>query len=286
MPEVAQPQAQPIQAPAQLKFQLPPDEEPKVTPPAPAATGSEASQDTGTQATLTAPEGDKPDEVTPEQAAKREGRRFERKLDKAYKRAAEAQARAELLEKQLAEYRQPKAPEGEPKLEQFDDIEKYATAKAEYAKVQAVKGFETTQRQQAQTQEQQRIATAWEAQTEKGADKYDDWTEVVGDVKPTSPWAIAMMDAENAADIAYHLGKNGEDFKRIATLNPVPQIREIGKLSAKLAATPEKPKVPSKAPAPINPLSGAAPTVTEGPSENDDTATWIKKRQKQVHGRR
>ena len=95
-----------------------------------------------------------------------------------------------------------------------------------------------------------------------------------------------MMEADNADDIAYHLGSHPKEAQRIAALSPLSQIREIGKLEAKLLAEPAKPKAPSKAPAPITPLTGVAQVATEVPSEQDDMATWIKKRQKQVYGKR
>ena len=58
------------------------------------------AHNTEEQAPSTEPEA-KPEEVTPELAAKREGRRFERKLDKAYRAKAEQQARADILEKHV-----------------------------------------------------------------------------------------------------------------------------------------------------------------------------------------
>ncbi len=69
-----------------------------------------------------------------------------------------------------------------------------------------------------------------------------------------SPWAIALMEEENGADIAYHLFSDKKEFARIAALPVISQIREIGKLSAKLASAPPKAKQPSKAPAPITPV--------------------------------
>ncbi len=127
---------------------------------------------------------------------------------------------------------------------------------------------------------------AHQKREELARDKYEDFDTVVGKLEPTSPLTVAIMQAENGQDIAYHLGKNLKDAERIARLPPVQQIFELGRLAAKLSAEPEKPKTPSKAPAPINPLTGATPTASTGlPSENDDTAAWIKKRQKQVHSR-
>ena len=225
----------------------------------------------------------KPEEVTPEQAAKREGRRFERRLDKAYKARAEAQARAEQLEKRLAELEKPKAPEGEPKLEQFDyDPEKYAAAKAEFAKSQAAKEYEAKQREASEKQANERLVSDWEEKAERGADKYPDWHEKVGDLKPDVPLVAAIMEAENGDDIAHYLATNVKEARRIAQLPMRTALREIGKLEAKLQSQPEKPKTPSKAPAPITPLTGTAVVVNPAPSDEDDMATFIRKRNKQL----
>ena len=264
-------------APGSRRFELPPE---PATPLAPAEGASPAAQNIGDQATPPAPE-EKPE--TPEQAAKREGRRFGRKLDKAYKERAEAQAERDFLKAQIAELQKPQAPVGEPRLEQFDyDPEKYAKAKADYAKSQVEKELYARQSQESAKQFQARLQTGWEDKVDKAQGKYDDFQEVVGELEPNSPFVIALMEADNGEDIAYHLGKNPKEAERIASLHPTAQIREIGKLEAKLMLEPKKPIQPSKAPAPITPVTGAAPATTTGPSENDSTAEWIRKRNKQV----
>lgn len=251
------------------------------------AEGADGVQNTGDEAPPATPEAKPEEEVTPEQAAKRQSRRFERRLDKAYRERAEAQARAELAEKRIAELSQPKQPEGAPKLEDFDyDPEKYADAKAEFAKTQAQKAFEAKQREEYAQREQAQILVGWEEKAAKAEDKYDDFTEVVGDLKPSNPLIAAIMEADNGPDIAYYLGKNVKEAQRIASLPLRSQLREIGKLEAKLLAQVEKPKAPSKAPAPITPLTGAAPVVSDVPTEQDDTKEWIRKRNKQIYGNR
>src|SRR5258708_4352953 len=65
--------------------------------------GKEGDQKPGEEAT---PPGDKKPATTDEQPEKPGKNRFERRLDKAYRKAAEAQGRADFLEKQLAEARQ------------------------------------------------------------------------------------------------------------------------------------------------------------------------------------
>lgn len=292
----AAPPPAPVAAP-KGRYELPPDP----VPAAPAAPKAPAESEVVTSAQNTeeqapsATEGETPKEetLTPEQAAererKREGARFGRKLDKAYRQRAEAQARADHLEKQLAEARAATSPakaEGEPTLAQFDyDPEKYAAAKADFATKRAEKELGEKQRTVAQQAEHQRLVSSWEEKVDKASDKYDDWPDVVGELQPTSPFVASIMEADNGEDVAYHLGKHPKEAERIAKLPPRQQVFEIGKLSAKLASTPEKPKTPSKAPAPITPLSGAAPIATPVPSEADDMKTWMRKRQKQVYGK-
>lgn len=235
------------------------------------------------------PEAKPETEVTPEQLAAKRDRRAQNKLEKAYRVRAEALAKAELLEKRLAELEKPKpaTQEGEPRLEQFDyDPEKYAQAKAEYARTQAAKEFEAKQRAESQTQAQRKLESDWEEKVAKGEEKYDDWEEKVGTLKPTAPFIAALMEADNGEDIAHYLGSHPKEAQRIAGLQPLSQVREIGKLEAKLSSKTVEPKVPSKAPAPITPLTGTAPSTSNEPSEQDDTDAWIKKRQRQVHGRR
>jgi len=229
-------------------------------------------------------------EDTPEQAAKRELMRQRRKLERAYRQKAEAEGRLSLREKELEELRnKAKAPpiEGEPTLAQYDyDPEKYAAAKAEFAKTQAAKEFETKQRTETQKQAHQKLVSDWEDKAERGAEKYDDWHEKVGELQPTAPFVAALMEADNGDDIAHYLGSNPKEAERIAKLPPLAQVREIGKLEAKLLATPPKAAAPSKAPAPIAPLKGTGNTASAAPSEEDSIGEWIQKRQKQVHGKR
>ncbi len=293
MPEETAVPAAPAPAPSAPvrpagRFEIPADPVPAAPE---AAADAPSVQNTGDQATPAKPE-EKPEEVeTPEQAAKREGRRFGRKLDKAYRERAEAVARSELLQKQIEELRQqtpnPAKAEGEPRLEHFDyDPEKYATAKAEYAKTQAGKELAAKQRTEAGKAEHQRLMTAWEEKVERAEDKYEDFSTVVGDLQPNSPFVAAIMEAENGEDIAYHLGKNPKEIHRIAKLGPLAQAKEIGRLEERFLAKPVEPKAPSKAPAPIAPLTGASPVKSDAPSETDDMRDWMRKRQKQVHGKR
>src|SRR3990167_317104 len=229
------------------------------------------------------PEGESPPETpevkTDEQPEKRGESRFQRRLNKAYRRAAEFEARNKLLEERLAKLEQPAPVDtGSPRLEQFDDIEKFAAAREKHAAEKAIKDYEAKQRQSHQHTQLTKLATAWEEKADRAASKYDDFDDVVGELKPTNPLTAAIMRAENGEDIAYHLGKNSKEAMRIAGLEPIEQILAIGMLGAKLSAEPPKAKQPSKAPPPIAPVTGARPTPSAEHSPDDDMRTFIRKR--------
>lgn len=210
-----------------------------------------------------------PDEVTTEkEPEKQPSRRFERRIDRAHKRAMEAEARAEAALRELQEMRQKSQPAQEPltapKLENFSDVAEYEKAVSEYHKQQARQEFEREHREAQSRQQREALANNWREQVDRGASKYDDFDEVVGDIKPTTPWAIAIMNADNGDEIAYYLGTHEKEVQKIVRLDPINQMLAIGRLSHQLTLKPEAPKKPSAAPPPIQPVSGG----TEGGSDD------------------
>ncbi len=236
----------------------------------------------------------KPPEVKTDEHPEKQGmRRFERRLDKAYKKLGEEKARADFLERQnrdLQESLKPKdtALSGAPlRFEDFNfDAEAFAKAVSVRERENVTRELNEKTAKERQATFNQQLTQGWSERAAKGNEKYEDFDEIVGDIKPTSPWSVAIMQAENADDIAYFLGTHLKEAQRIASLDPVSQIREIGRLEAKLAADPPKPKGISKAPAPITPVTGVSVSASNEPSENDDMKTWIEKRNKKVHGKR
>lgn len=207
------------------------------------------------------------EETTEKDPEKATTRRFERRIDRAHKRAAEAQARAEFLEKQIAELKAQSTPQkssAAPRMEDFTDVQEYAKAFANYESEQKLREYQRKQQEDHQKAQVSKLTEEWESQVSKASNKYDDWDEVVGELKPTTPWSIAIMRTKNGADIAHYLGTHTAEAKEIMALDPYSQILEIGKLSVKLSAPVEKPKTPSKAPAPIKPVQ------TESKASSDE----------------
>ena len=291
-PVATQPQL-PLPAPApeaKRRFELPPEEPKPAAPAAAPAEAPKADADTTDKAPVAEPEAKPEPELTPEQEAKRAARRAQNKLEKAFRQRAEAQARADFLEKQLAEARQQplvaKKP-GEPTLEQFDyDPEKYAQAKADFARKAAEQDLSARQLQDRQRAAHKALMSEWEKKVESAYDEFEDFDTVVGELQPNTPFVAAIMKVPNGHKVAYNLGKNPSEAERIAKLEPLEQIVEITLLAAKLSAEQPKAKTPSKAPAPIAPLTGSTPVASNVPTEQDSMNEWMKKRNKQVASRR
>lgn len=190
---------------------------------------------------------------------------------------------------------QPQTPptqEQEPKLEQFGSYDDFVKATARYEATKHAKSVTEADRKEAEQRsvrerQQAAINSHLERQT-KAMEKFEDYEDVAfRNPHMTEHMAGAIVESEMGPEVAYWLGKNQAESARIAKLSPVQQVKELGKIEAKLEApaAPPEPK-PSAAPEPITPVGGKATTATDEPSERDDIATWIRKRQKQVHGRR
>jgi hypothetical protein len=208
----------------------------------------------------------------------------------------EERRRAERLESMLHEVytKQQPAPqaappaEQPPKQEDFADYDEFLRAAARYEvrqELQAERAQEEAKRKQheAQTyhqQQQARIVTT----IQKAQAAHDDFNVVVTDSLPVSEIMLnALAESDHGPDILYYLGKNPQESARIAGLSPFGQVRELGRIEAKIA-TP-KPISTTNAPAPIKPVGSRGPVVTDWVNDETISASeWIKRRNKQLYG--
>ena len=253
---------------------------PVAPPPPPVAETPPAAPATGEQ--NLAEQAPAPTEPPPEKQAKT---RFERRIDAANRRYGQEKARADFLAAEIEKLRpKPAADAGAPKLESFNDIEAYANAKAEYVKEQALRDFQARQQQETQAQRISRLSEEWQSKAAEAEEKYEDFHDVVGDIRPDNPLSAGVIAA--GPDVAYYLGKHLVEARGIASMgDPVKQLVALGRLAAKLESDPPVAKQPSKAPEPISPVSGKSPAPSDLPSEEDDMRTWVRKRTKQVRGK-
>lgn len=253
----------------------------------PAATEAAESVTDAQNPAVEAPAAKPEEPAKTEQPPEKRGQsRYERRLNAAYRREAEAKARADLLERQLQETRQAQSDPDAPKLADFNfDEEAYRKAVEKRAADRVAKDIETKQKASRVEQERKQLSEAWEKRVAKADKKYDDFDEVVGEIAPTSVLSVAIMEADNGEDIAYYLGTHLDEARAIAAMPERAQIRAIGRLEAKLAAEPQKPKTPSKAPAPITPVDGKSAPTSDIPSDKDDINTWMRKENSRMAAR-
>ena len=181
-----------------------------------------------------------------DQAIKRQ-RREERAKQRA---EAELSVKAKENEALQAEIDKLKAAGGDedssdmPKMEDFDDTETYIQKFTEWNNTQlaakAAPNDPPTEEEGGQTvsPDMQHMIDTMNDATEEGKAKYKDFEEVVfnDDVQFTPEVAHAMFASEQAADIAYYIGKHPEVAKALNGMDETAAAIEIGKIEATLSS--------------------------------------------------
>lgn len=187
------------------------------------------------------------------------------RIDEVTRARREAERRAEMAERERDELRKkipvPEAPK-EPKAADYTYGEEDAAYIHDKAKFEARQEFETAEQERAAREHGERIEKTWDdRQVAFAADKPDFFDKVAANDLPISPpMAIAIKTSESGPAVAYHLATNPDEARRLAALDPIAQVREIGRLEAKLEL-PASPSIPntktvSDAPSPPQPLRG------------------------------
>jgi hypothetical protein len=151
------------------------------------------------------------------------------------------------------------------------DMAAYTRAVAERAAKQALRAADADRDRERIVREQTAAknahAAAWDKRRTAAMEKYPDYVQVAeADTVPISPaMALTLTSLEHGGDVAYYLGQHLDEAQRIATLPPVMQAVELGKLEVKVM-TPKPPAV-SKAADPIKPLTGAGGAQTRSDDE-------------------
>lgn len=183
----------------------------------------------------------------------------------------------------------PSAEDKEPNPSDFTDYGDYVQAKIDFGVRRALKqhGQSLSQRQTEAIaqQRQQDLAATVRSQYEAGAQKYEDFDDVVMDpaLPMTQTVVEVLSESDIGADIAYYLAKHPSELRQIAGLSPSAAARAIGKIEAKLEAAPPPPK--SSAPAPVTPAKGGA-SGEKDPSTMSDAefAAWRRKQKAAKYG--
>lgn len=219
----------------------------------------------------------------------RQAREAERREQAALEREARLMALVEAKDK-------PKPTDAtepaKPKREDFGSDEQYDDARIEFAGKHAewrvTNAYESKQKEEREKQEQASIAEqsrkvqqAYVTRVDKFKETHPDYSEVAEspDVSVSIPMAHAIAHSEHGPALAYHLGSNPDEAKRISQLPPPVQLMELGKLEVKLTSSPAKPV--SAAPAPIKPIKPGTETPTLSPEE-ESMEQYANRRKKEM----
>ena len=122
----------------------------------------------------------------------------------------------------------------------------------------------------------------------KGRGEYKDFDETLrnfNNLGPVDPTAVAAAFETGAGHrVLYAMAQDLNEAQRILALPPTKMAIEMERIAQKTAPPP--PGQISKAPAPINPLTARAASVTDDPRDDDDIDTWMRKREAQAKKRR
>lgn len=179
----------------------------------------------------------------------------------------EAERRAQYLEQELAQLRQgqpqrqsSQSTERPPSLQDFQTVEEWGEAIAEYSAHQALSRAEQTFQQRDQYHTQQQIAQQFQAKEAAYAATVPDYLDRVAEL--TSAIALpgevlmAISQSDHGPAVAYHLAQHLDVADRLSRMHPVAAAVEIGRIEARLSAP--KPKPVTQAPAPVPTLSGSS----------------------------
>lgn len=235
----------------------------------PVEQASEATENTEGQAQSQPAEGEPPEERKTAAQERRERRKaHEQSLrDEAEAARRDAEAERRRSERILASTGTP------PNEADFADPIEYSAALGAYKARQD--GARTDARflsedakaaeARAHAAEQQRVGLRVEAfrdQAEEAKKVYADFDQVVALASDrrfvSDDLSLMILESDQSADLAYHLGKNPALAVQLSQMSPVAAARELGRIEATLA--PPKPKTATKAPDPINPVTGRAAT--------------------------
>jgi hypothetical protein len=163
-----------------------------------------------------------------------------------------------------------------PDVNDFDNAQAYAEALAE-RKAQELVARRDSAKQQAA------LLDVYHEKEEDARSRYDDFEQVAynPNLPVTDVMAQTIQASDNGPDVIYWLGSNPKEAGRISALPPILQAREIGRIEAKLAASPPVKKT-SNAPAPIAPIASSRSSGTPAYDTTDprsvktmSTSEWI-----------
>lgn len=169
-----------------------------------------------------------------------------------------------------------------PDPSQYESYDEFNEALVDWKIEQKESGRRAAQEKTSQEEK----AAQFQVKLNEGFEKHEDFAEVAlnRNVPINQNMVNAMFDCDHASDIAYHLGLNPQEARRIASLSPIATAREIGKLDAQFSKPKLAQKSTTKAGDSTKPVGGH-----EGAAKKEEDMTtdeWIAYKNRKEQGQK
>lgn len=214
-------------------------------------------------------EGEQPDDQDGDDKPKSRHQRRKEQMERYRQEADEANRKYEAVQERLKRIEELTGASTPPKESDFASYEEYQAALSAHHAMRMMDGRtkqEAEREAQAYQQEMQRVeqarqhevAQGWAAQVSDAKTRYADFEQVAytAPISDQVSQMIAGMDA--GADVAYQLGLNPAEARRISSLSPMEAAMELGRMEARLSAP--QPRTATQAPDPVKPVRPKAST--------------------------
>jgi chemotaxis protein histidine kinase CheA len=199
----------------------------------------------------------KPEGEAPETKEKPKSRAQER-IEELNAKYREEQRRAEALQARLDSLKSASAPDPQ----RYDDPTQFQVDTTKHAVREARAEELAAEIGEVRNSAETAKAAMWSEKVNANRERFPDFDAVVGapDLTITKTMAECIQDSDLGPAVAYYLGKNPDEARRIAGLPAVQQGRELGRLEAKVTLPP--PKRTSTAPPPAPVLAGGGAPIS------------------------
>ena len=228
---------------------------------------------------------EEPGDEIPEKSAGPTIEDLAEKLEKSESRAAFYQRKVDRMGTTSPQKSEPLG--AQPQEGDFDNYNDYVQASIDYGIKQGrVADAEAIVKERAQQREDDFFDVI-----DSGVEKYSDFNEVTrkdpakGGPIISASMMEAMTECDNVVDVAYWLGKNPSESRRIANLMPIQAAREMGRIDAQFSGA-GTPAIEQKTK--IKPITPAKPVAGSTATDDDDLSNIsmddFKKRRNKAEG--
>lgn len=237
-------------------------------------TQDEQDEQAEAQAEGDAPDGGEPDDSDKDGPKSRHQRRKEA-MERLRTEKAELEGKLARERERVQRLEAAMNGSAQPQESDFATYEEYTAALSGWhamrqmdnrTKAEIEREAETHQREieRIEAEREREVAQGWQTQVAEAKARYQDFEKVAFTAPISEPVAQMIAAMDSGADVAYQLGLNPAEARRISSLSPIDAAMELGRLEARLSAP--KPRTATQAPDPVSPVRPKA-SPTKDPSK-------------------